>query len=35
MSKLKVSVLQTDIIWENAEENLKNYNKLILQNPKL
>lgn len=33
MSKLKVSVLQTDIIWENAEENLKNYNKLILQNP--
>ncbi|MCK9254869.1 MAG: amidohydrolase [Bacteroidales bacterium] len=33
MSKLKVSVLQTDIIWENAEENLKNYNKIILQNP--
>ncbi len=33
MSKLKVTVIQTNIAWENAEENLKIFNKLILQNP--
>lgn len=33
MSKLKVTVLQSDITWENPEENLKNYSRLILSQP--
>lgn len=33
MSKLKVSVLQSDIFWENSNENLNNINRLILSQP--
>jgi omega-amidase len=33
MSKLKIAVIQTDIVWENPAENLKHYNKLILSQP--
>jgi predicted amidohydrolase len=33
MSKLKITVIQTDIVWENPAENLKHYNKLILSQP--
>jgi omega-amidase len=33
MSKIKITVLQTDIIWENPEENIKNINRLVLSQP--
>jgi len=29
MQNLKISVLQSDLVWENAAENLKNFNKKI------
>jgi omega-amidase len=33
MSKMNVSVIQMDIVWENPEENLKNISKYVLAKP--
>lgn len=32
MSKLKITLLQTNILWENSDENIKEINRLVLQN---